>query len=112
MAKAVSSINLADGAEANSNAKKVATNYLASDSTGIMVAELSGSSETPSTATGNNVRITSTTVDVRKGQNTLTSMGQSGMQVYNGSGTQIANLGYGSGASQSGTANAPYFDLR
>lgn len=112
MAKAVASINMADGAEANSDAKKVATNYLASDSTGIMVAELSGGAQTPSTATGNNVRITSTTVDVRKGQNTLTSMGQSGMQVYNGSGTRIANLGYGAGTSEQGTTvNAPYYDL-
>lgn len=114
MGKAVASINLSSGVEANNNARQVATNYLASDDTGIMVAELSGSSETPSTATGNNVRITSTSVDIRKGQTNLTTVGQSGMQIYADDAyhTQIANLGYGPTKNEQGqTVSAPYYDL-
>ena len=113
MGKAVASINLSSGVEANNNARQVATNYLASDDTGIMVAELSGSSETPSTATGNNVRITSTSVDIRKGQTNLTTVGQSGMQIYADDAyhTQIANLGYGTTVTQGGTGDQPYYDL-
>lgn len=34
-----------------------------------------------------------------------------GLTIYNGSGTTIAQLGYGSGASEGGTANAPYYDM-
>lgn len=58
------------------DASKVATNYLAVDETGIMVAELSDSEETPSTATTKNVFIDSNSVDVRDGQNVLASFGE------------------------------------
>ena len=39
-------------------------------------------------------------------------MDTNGMRVYGGDGTtQLANLGYGEGASQSGTASAPYYTI-
>lgn len=59
-----------------SDAEKVATNYLAVDETGIMVAELSNSEETPSTATTKNVFIDSDSVDIRNGQTVLASFGE------------------------------------
>lgn len=43
-----------------------------------------------------------------------TEIGSAGMQIIqnvSGTDTQIANLGYGSGTAQSGTANAPYYTL-
>lgn len=70
--------------DANSNAinaRKVATNYLSMDSTGIMVADLEDGEQTPSTATGNNVFINNTSVNVRDGQTVLASFGTNGMQI-------------------------------
>lgn len=55
------------------DAKKVATNYLSADSTGIMVADMQDGEQTPSAATGRNVFIDSDSVDVRDGQNILAS---------------------------------------
>lgn len=54
-----------DGIE---GAEKVANNYMSSDNTGIMVADLSDGIETPSQATGENVRITNQEVQIRGGQ--------------------------------------------
>ena len=54
------------------------------------------------------------TIDTVSGTYTnVATFGASGMKVYSNdsSHTQIANLGYGLGASESGTANAPYYDL-
>lgn len=62
--------------DANANAidaRKVATNYLAVDNTGIMVANMEDGEQTPSTATGRNVFIDNDSVDIRDGQNTLAS---------------------------------------
>ena len=62
-------------------AKKVATNYLSVDSTGIMIADLNDGEQTPSEATGNNVFIDNTSVNIRDGQTTLASFGIDGMQI-------------------------------
>lgn len=56
--------------------KKEATNYLSSDTSGIMVADLSDGQQTPSTATGRNVKIDNDSVDVRDGQDVLASYGE------------------------------------
>lgn len=58
------------------NAKKVATNYLSLDSTGVMVADLTDGQQTPSTATGRNVKIDNDSVDIRNGQDVLASFGE------------------------------------
>lgn len=55
------------------DARKVATNYLAVDNTGIMVADMQDGEQTPSTATGRNVFIDNDSVDIRKGTTTLAS---------------------------------------
>ena len=57
------------------DAEKVATNYLAVDNTGIMVADMKDGEQTPSTATGKNVLIDSESVNIRNGQNVLSSFG-------------------------------------
>jgi hypothetical protein len=62
--------------DANANAidaRKVATNYLAVDNTGIMVADMQDGEQTPSTATGRNVFIDNDSVDIRNGTTTLAS---------------------------------------
>lgn len=64
--------------DANANAidaRKVATNYLSADTTGIMVADMNDGEQTPSTATGKNVFIDNDSVDVRNGQTVLSSFG-------------------------------------
>lgn len=65
--------------DANANAidaRKVATNYLAVDNTGIMVADMEYGEQTPSgILTGKNVFIDSDSVEIREGQNTLSSFG-------------------------------------
>lgn len=55
------------------DAKKVATNYLSIDSTGIMVANMNDGEQTPSKATGRNVFIDNDSVDIRNGTLTLAS---------------------------------------
>ena len=65
--------------DANANAidaRKVATNYLAVDNTGIMVADMQDGEQTPSgILTGKNVLIDSDSVDIRNGQTVLSSFG-------------------------------------
>ena len=65
--------------DANTNAidaRKVATNYLAVDNTGIMIADMEDGEQTPSgILTGKNVFIDSDSVEIREGQNTLSSFG-------------------------------------
>lgn len=65
--------------DANANAtdaRKVATNYLAVDNTGIMVANMKDGEQLPSgILSGNNVFIDSRSVQIRDGQNTLSSFG-------------------------------------
>lgn len=67
--------NMISAHEEASDAKKIATNYMSSDNTGIMVADLEDGEQTPSTATGRNVRITNTAVEVRDGQDVKASFG-------------------------------------
>lgn len=40
-----------------------------------------------------------------------TTIGSSGMQVYKDASTQLANIGYGEGQGQTGTAEAPYYSM-
>ena len=61
--------------ELASEAEKVATNYLSSDETGVMIADLADGRQTPSTATGRNVFIDSDSVDIRHGQDVLATFG-------------------------------------
>lgn len=57
------------------DARKTATSYISTDSTGIMVADMENGVQTPSAATGRNVRVTSTAVEVRDGQDVKASFG-------------------------------------
>lgn len=58
-------------------AAKTADNYISTDSTGIMVSENNGATkETPSNATKNNVLITEKDVQIRNGQEVVTSYGE------------------------------------
>lgn len=68
--------NMISAHEEASEAKKIATNYMSSDNTGIMVADLEDGEQTPATATGRNVRITNTAVEVRDGQDVKASFGE------------------------------------
>lgn len=54
-------------------AKKTATNYLSSDNTGIMVADMKYGEQTPSNATGRNVFIDNDSVNIRNGNTVLAS---------------------------------------
>ena len=76
--------NTADNAQSSADkaqntateAAKTADNYISSDSTGIMVSENKGATkETPSNATKNNVLITEKDVQIRNGQKTVASYG-------------------------------------
>lgn len=58
---------------AEENAEKVATNYLAFDNTGIMIADMKDGEQIPSQATGKNVFIDNDSVDIRNGQTVLSS---------------------------------------
>ena len=70
---------------ANSNAedaRKVATNYLSIDNTGIMVADMEDGTQTPSgIESGNNVFVDSSSVNIRDGQTKLASFGIRGMSI-------------------------------
>lgn len=57
-------------------AEKVAVNYLSQDETGIMIADLNDGPQTPSSATGRNVKIDNDSVDIRDGQDVLASFGE------------------------------------
>lgn len=69
--------NSADKAQNTATeAAKTADNYISADSTGIMVSENKGATkETPSNATKNNVLITEKDVQIRNGQKTVASYG-------------------------------------
>ena len=92
------------------SAAKTASNYIVADSTGLMVAELNGSGETPSTATTNNVLIDSDSVDVRDGQTVLATFGTE-TAIYTKNGTELAHFGYGSGNAETGTSVQPYYSI-
>lgn len=78
---------------ANSNAedaRKVATNYLSIDDTGIMVADMEDGTQTPSgIESGNNVFIDSSSVNIRDGQDVLAKFGVDGMIVGKSDDAQI-----------------------
>ena len=113
------------------DAKKIATNFLSADSSGVMVYDGSSGVQMPSSPSANtkNVLISSNGMYVRNGSTNLASftgssaqIGQSsvahsivdanGMRVYASDGvTPIANLGYGEGTAESGTSNAPFYTL-
>ena len=64
------------------------------------------------TTGGGNLLARSNGVAVRTGLTELAQFSANGLSVYAGDGyTQIANLGYGLGNAQSGTAYAPYYTL-
>lgn len=93
------------------DAKKVATNYLTRDATGIMVANLAdGHTYTPSTVpTGvKNAFIDSDAFRVRDGQTVLASYGTE-TSIYTTDGTELAHFGYASGNASSGTSIKPYY---
>lgn len=77
------------------NARKVATNYLSVDSTGIMVADMQDGEQLPSTATGRNVFIDNDSVDIRDGQRTLASFRGEDTKFYdvNSDNKEVASFG-------------------
>lgn len=119
----------ADATSKANEAKKVATNFISSDSSGIMIYDGTGGAKTPSSpgTDTKNVFIDSDSVDIRKGSTVLATFGAdgatigvgtkshsvvdaNGMRLYASDGsTQIVNLGYGEGTAQSGTEVAPYY---
>lgn len=121
----------ADATSKANEAKKVATNFISSDSSGIMIYDGTGGAKTPSSpgTDTKNVFIDSDSVDIRKGSTVLATFGAdgatigvgtkshsivdaNGMRLYASDGsTQIVNLGYGEGTAQSGTEVAPYYSL-
>lgn len=124
MATQTGSIDLKAAKKAHDDAEKVATNYVADISNGILVH--------PDNDNTNGVKITDKVEVIRSsasvaefgtsariGENasgkSRTEIGTAGMQIYqnvNGTDTQIANLGYGPGNdSGSGTSDAPYYTL-
>ena len=69
--------NAATAQSTATEAAKTADNYISADSIGIMVSENNGATkETPSNATKNNVLITDQDVQIRNGQKTVASYGE------------------------------------
>lgn len=62
--------------ESADEARKTATNYMSSDHTGVMIADLADGLQLPQTATGRNVKIDNDSVDIRNGQDVLASFGE------------------------------------
>ena len=95
-------------------AARTATNYLASDTTGIMVANLAdGHTYTPSTVPNviMNAFISSDKFQIRDGQAVLATYGTEAA-IYTTNGTELAHFGYASGTSASGgTSVTPYYTL-
>ena len=95
-------------------AARTATNYLASDTTGIMVANLAdGHTYTPSTVPNGimNAFISSDKFQVRDGKAVLATYGTEAA-IYTTDGTELAHFGYASGTSASGgTSVTPYYTL-
>lgn len=79
------------------DASKVAANYIVADSTGLMVADMSGGAQTPSTATTNNVLIDSDSVDIRNGQTTLASFSASTIELGKNNANAEIQLCHGNG---------------
>lgn len=75
--------------EKTNDARKVASNYLSSDSTGIMIADLSNGNQTPLQATGRNVFINNTSVNIRDGQSELAVFGADGITLGGGTDKNI-----------------------
>ena len=107
--------------------EKVATNYITKiDSAGIFI---SPENQSPTTsATGNSIRLDGNGLEIFKAGTSVAFYGDTarigkvnaahsvidadGQRFYASNGTtQLANIGYGSGASTSGTAIAPYYSF-
>ena len=73
------------------DARKVATNYLSRDDTGIMVADLNDGNQTPSTATGKNVLVDNQAVKIRDGQKDLANYAGTGISFDEGTPFKIGN---------------------
>lgn len=89
-----------------------ATNYLAMDSSGIMIYDGSNGIETPSnpSADTRNVFIDADSVDIRKGLITLASFGTETI-IRTTDGTELTRFGYDEGNAQNDTAISPYYTL-
>ena len=83
MAKQTGSIDLKAAKSANDEASKVATNYLAVDTSGIMVYDGTNGTQTPSNPDSdtNNVFIDEDSLDIRKGTDVLATFGADGAQI-------------------------------
>jgi len=95
------------------DAKKVATNYLTRDATGVMVAEMTDHVYTPSNVPAGvlNAFIGGGSFKVRDGQTVLASYGTEAV-IYTTDGTELAHFGYAYGNDgQGGTAITPYYTL-
>ncbi|MBE6005580.1 MAG: hypothetical protein E7238_00145 [Sarcina sp.] len=118
-------VSISSSYDAAKAAARTAINYMASDETGVMVADLHDGQQTPSTATGRNVLIDNDSVDIRNGQTAVASfaeeshigalsgrhvnIGNGGLQVYSGTQDQIANIGYGTVVGESGQSISSEF---
>lgn len=127
MAQQTGSIDLKATKKAHDDAEKVATNYVTDITNGIMVhpegdsttgwkiasaLELLKSGVTYIKAWLAGTNNDTPTVQIGRDDSGHTVIDSGGMRVYGGTGaTQLANIGYGEGASQTGTATAPYYSF-
>ena len=96
MSLASGSIDLKGLKNAHDDAEQKATNYIAYDSNGLMVADMTNGQQTPTTATGRNVLVESTGVNIRDGQINLQRVGDVnnavGTFIYDGQGNTNNNI--------------------
>lgn len=100
-------------AEAVDDAKKYATNYVSSDSSGIMIANMTdGQRYLPSNVPAGvkNTFIDNNSFDVRDGQTSIASFGTE-TTICTTNGTELAHFGYALGESETGQAIAPYYTM-
>ena len=108
-------------------ATKVAVNYLSSDTSGIMIADMNDGYQVPSEATGRNVFINNTSVNIRdattplakfdadeirlgKYNNNYLSVSNNSIDVYHNN-EELVHFGYGQNQGEASTENSPYFNL-
>ena len=116
--------------DANANAidaRKVATNYLSVDNTGIMVADMRNGEQTPSNAVGRNVFIDNTSINIRdavaplakfdaneirvgKTNGNYMSVSSNSIDVYHNN-EELVHFGYGQNQGESSVVTSPYFNL-
>lgn len=94
-------------------AGKTATNFLAVDSSGIMIYDGSNGAQTPSNPSSStkNVFIDSNSVDIRDGTSVLSTFGANSIDFYGDSGAvNLTHIGYASGQGEQGViTEAPYY---